>query len=45
MLSVSGGRILGLQIALIDADPGATEIWTHDSNFIRIPGMRVHDPL
>ncbi len=44
-LSVSGIRIFDLQIALIAADNGAREIWTHDLNFVRLPGIRVRDPL
>jgi toxin-antitoxin system PIN domain toxin len=44
-LRVSGKRIFDLQIALIAFENGATEIWTHDRNFTRIPGLRVHDPL
>lgn len=44
-LQVAGSRIYDLQIALIAFENGATEIWTHDRNFTRIPGLRVHDPL
>jgi hypothetical protein len=44
-LSVSGARIFDLQIALIAADHGAREIWTHDLNFVRLPGIRIRDPL
>ena len=44
-LKVSGARIFDLQIALTVFDNGATEIWTHDRNFVTIPGLRVHDPL
>jgi predicted nucleic acid-binding protein len=44
-LRVRGGRIYDLQIALIAFDNGASEIWTHDRNFVRMPGLRVHDPL
>jgi toxin-antitoxin system PIN domain toxin len=44
-MSVSGARIFDLQIALIAADNGAREIWTHDLNFVRLPGIRIHDPL
>ena len=44
-LSVSGVRIFDLQIALIAADYGAREIWTHDLNFVRLPGIRIRDPL
>ncbi len=44
-LSVSGARIFDLQIALIAADHGAREIWTHDPNFVRLPGILVRNPL
>src|SRR5271168_3331979 len=44
-MSVSSARIFDLQIALIAADAGAREIWTHDLNFVRVPGIRVRDPL
>jgi len=44
-LSVRGARIFDLQIALIATAHGAREIWTHDLNFIRVPGIRVRDPL
>jgi len=44
-LQVAGSRIYDLQIALIAFENGATEIWTHDRNFTRIPGLHVHDPL
>lgn len=26
-------------------DGGATEIWTHDHNFVPVPGLIVFDPL
>jgi hypothetical protein len=44
-LRVAGARIFDLQIALIARDHGATEIWTHDRGFIRLPGLAVVDPL
>ena len=44
-LSVRGARIFDLQIALIATAHGAREIWTHDLNFVRVPGIRVRDPL
>ena len=43
--SITRARIFDLQIALIAADAGATELWTHDSNFVSVPGLRVRDPL
>lgn len=44
-MSVGGARIFDLQIALIAANAGAREIWTHDLNFVRVPGIRIRDPL
>lgn len=44
-LQVGGPRIFDLQIALASFDGGATEIWTHDRNFLSFPRIRVHDPL
>jgi predicted nucleic acid-binding protein len=44
-LSVSGGRIFDLQIGLCALDGGATELWSHDRNFVRIPGLVIRDPL
>ena len=44
-LHVQGARIFDLQIALMAFDEGATEIWTHDSRFVSLPGLAVHDPL
>ncbi len=40
-----GALVFDLNIALTALDHGATEIWTHDANFINIRGLRVHDPL
>jgi predicted nucleic acid-binding protein len=44
-LDVQGARIFDLQIGLICQDAGAREIWSHDGNFIAIPGLVVSDPL
>ncbi len=44
-LGVSGARIFDLQIGLTALDAGATELWTHDRNFARLPGLKFHDPL
>ena len=44
-LALSGPRILDLQIALAAFEGGATELWTHDADFITLPGLRVSDPL
>lgn len=44
-LGVRGNRIFDLQIALSAVHNGATEIWTHDSDFVSVPGLTVRDPL
>jgi uncharacterized protein len=44
-LDVSGPRVFDLQIALTALDNGATELWTHDAQFVKVPGLRVADPL
>jgi len=44
-LAVAGGRVFDLQIALCAIDGGATELWTHDTRFIKVPGLRLRDPL
>jgi hypothetical protein len=42
---VHGPRIFDLQIAVMAFENGATEIWTHDSAFLSLPGLTRHDPL
>ena len=44
-LEVSGVRIFDLQIALTAFENGAHDIWTHDREFVALPGLRVTDPL
>lgn len=44
-LDVRGVRVFDLQIALCALDGGATELWTHDAGFIKMPGLRLRDPL
>jgi len=44
-LKINGPHIFDLQIAVIALEHGATEIWTHDRNFVSVPGLPVHDPL
>ena len=44
-LGVAGPRVFDLQIALTAQDNGASQIWTHDSQFIRVPGLRIVFPL
>ena len=44
-LGVSGARVFDLQIGLTALEHGATEVWTHDAKFVRVPGLKLHDPL
>lgn len=44
-LGVSGPRVFDLQIALCALDGGATELWTHDRAFVKVPGLALRDPL
>ena len=44
-LGVTGPRVFDLQIALCAFESGATELWTHDRAFVKIPGLAVRDPL
>jgi predicted nucleic acid-binding protein len=44
-LNISGPRIFDLQIALLAYEHQARVIWTHDSHFQTVPGLRVEDPL
>jgi uncharacterized protein len=44
-LNVSGNRISDLQIALCSFEGGATELWSHDRDFVAVPGLRLVDPL
>ncbi len=44
-LEVVGPRVFDLQIALTAFEGGATDLWTHDTRFVKIPGLRLHDPL
>lgn len=44
-LDIQGPSIFDLVIALTAFESGATEIWTHDSDFVSLPGLRVHNPL
>ena len=43
-LHVRGVRIFDLQIALVAADAGATELWSHDRQFVSLPGLPVVNP-
>lgn len=44
-LAVTGPRVFDLQIGLCALEGGATELWTHDANFVKIPGLVIRDPL
>jgi predicted nucleic acid-binding protein len=44
-LDIRGPRIFDLQVGLAAIEGGATEIWTHDSGFVSLPGLTVRDPL
>jgi toxin-antitoxin system PIN domain toxin len=44
-LEIVGPRVFDLQIALTAFESGAAELWTHDAKFVKIPGLRLHDPL
>lgn len=44
-LEVIGTRVFDLQIALAAFEGGATDVWTHDARFVKIPGLRIYDPL
>lgn len=44
-LGVRGPRVFDLQIGLTAFDNGAHELWTHDRRFVRLPGLRVRDPI
>jgi predicted nucleic acid-binding protein len=44
-LGIRGAFIFDLQIALTALEAGANELWTHDANFLRLPTLRVRDPL
>ena len=44
-MKIQGTRIFDLQIAVIASGNGATEIWTHDADFLSVSGLKVYDPL
>lgn len=44
-LDVRGVGIFDLQIALLALENRASEIWTHDKNFIKLAGLKVYDPI
>lgn len=44
-LNIHGVRIFDLQIGLLALENGATQIWTHDKNFVSLGGLQIIDPL
>jgi len=44
-LAISGPRGFDQQIALCALDGGASQLWTHDRAFVKVPGLALHDPL
>ena len=44
-LGVVGARIYDLQIAVIAIENGASELWSHDRRFVKIPGLKLVDPF
>lgn len=42
---IIGARFFDLQIGLIAIENGAHTLWTHDTNFLKIPGLKIIDPL
>jgi len=44
-MHVSGARLFDLQIALIGLDNGATQVWTRDAGFIKVPGLDIVRPF
>ena len=44
-LNVRGRRIFDLHIALTAFENGAREMWTHDREFLLLPGLRLRFPL
>jgi toxin-antitoxin system PIN domain toxin len=42
---IRGPRVFDLQIAVLALESGATEFWTHDRGFARVPGLKMVDPL
>jgi hypothetical protein len=44
-MGIKGGRIFDLAISLTAFEAGAREVWTHDTHFQSVPGLRVVLPL
>lgn len=44
-LNVQGPRVFDLQIALTGLDHGATQLWTRDRGFVKVPGLEIVNPI
>jgi len=44
-LDIRGHRIFDLQIAQVCVEAGVRELWSHDKNFVAVPGLPIRDPL
>ena len=44
-MKVSGNRVFDMQSALCAFECGARELWSHDSRFVTMPGIRLVRPL
>jgi hypothetical protein len=44
-MRLGGPRVFDLQIALTASEGGASEIWTHDRNFVSVRGLTTVDPI
>ncbi len=44
-LGVTGPRVFDLQIGLLCLEAGVTELLTHDTGFVALPGLRLRDPF
>lgn len=44
-LNITGARFFDLLIGLIAIENGAHTLWTHDTNFLKLPGLKVADPI
>ena len=44
-IRLSGKRIFDLQIALVAYENGASEMWSHDHNFVCVPGLKLCNPF
>lgn len=45
LLNIIGPRYFDLQIGLIALENGAHTLWTHDADFLKLPGLKILDPL